>query len=191
MCTLQEKKLLSFFFQGGLEASEKKKRSSGFVFSRFTNVLSSLRRKTCHPTKFTAFSIPENEGLEPASAASMATTSTIGNSFIQPNSCSSFYIEKTTSTKSEIKVTDKDVSKEEQPDDIEHKEEDDLTDVEKVLSRCSDKEIISFETMYEPARLSKALKVGEGSFGEVFLLPTDTDSDPPVVKIGKSTTIFT
>ena len=87
---------------------------------------------------------------------------TIGNSFIQRNSNSSFYIEKTTTTtRSEIKVTDKDVSKEEQPavDDIEDKEEDNLTDVEKVLSRCSDKEIIPFETMYEPARLSKALKV--------------------------------
>ena len=87
---------------------------------------------------------------------------TIGNSFIQRNSNSSFYIEKTTTTttKSEIKVTDKDVSKEEQPavDAIEDKE-DNLTDVEKVLSRCSDKEIIPFETMYEPARLSKALKV--------------------------------
>ena len=144
--------------QGGLEASEKKKRSSGFVFSRFTNLLSSLRRKTCHPTKFTAFSIPENEELEP-SAASMANT--IGNSFIQRNSNSSFYIEKTTTTtRSELKVIDKDVSKE-QPavDDIEDKEEDNLTDVEKVLSRCSDKEIIPFETMYEPARLSKALKV--------------------------------
>ena len=150
---------ITFFLQGGLEASEKKKRSSGFVFSRFTNLLSSLRRKTCHPTKFTAFSIPENEELEP-SAASMANT--IGNSFIQRNSNSSFYIEKTTTTtRSEIKVTDKDVSKEEQPavDDIEDKVEDNLTDVEKVLSRCSDKEIIPFETMYEPARLSKALKV--------------------------------
>ena len=86
---------------------------------------------------------------------------TIGNSFIQRNSNSSFYIEKTTTTtRSEIKVTDKDVSNE-QPavDDIEDKEEDNLTDVEKVLSRCSDKEIIPFETMYEPARLSKALKV--------------------------------
>ena len=86
---------------------------------------------------------------------------TIGNSFIQRNSNSSFYIEKTTTTtRSEIKVTDKDVSNE-QPavDDIEDKVEDNLTDVEKVLSRCSDKEIIPFETMYEPARLSKALKV--------------------------------
>ena len=87
---------------------------------------------------------------------------TIGNSFIQRNSNSSFYIEKTTTTttKSELKVTDKDVSNE-QPavDDIEDKVEDNLTDVEKVLSRCSDKEIIPFETMYEPARLSKALKV--------------------------------
>ena len=154
------RKITFFFLQGGLEASEKKKRSSGFVFSRFTNLLSSLRRKTCHPTKFTAFSIPENEELEP-SAASMANT--IGNSFIQRNSNSSFYIEKTTTTtttRSELKVADKDVSNE-QPavDDIEDKVEDNLTDVEKVLSRCSDKEIIPFETMYEPARLSKALKV--------------------------------
>ena len=151
------RKITFFFLQGGLEASEKKKRSSGFVFSRFTNLLSSLRRKTCHPTKFTAFSIPENEELEP-SAASMAKT--IGNSFIQRNSNSSFYIEKTTTTtRSEIKVTDKDVSKEQPAVDAIEDKEDNLTDVEKVLSRCSDKEIIPFETMYEPARLSKALKV--------------------------------
>ena len=142
------------FLQGGLGASEKKKRSSGFVFSKFTNVLSSLRRNTCHQTKFTAFSIPENEKL-----AASSTTTIIGNSFVQPNSYSSFYIEKTTN-KSEIKVTDKDESKEEPAaDNIEDKEEDDLTDVEKVLTRCSDKEIIPFETMYETARLSKALKV--------------------------------
>merc|ERR1712223_310608 len=54
--------------------------------------------------------------------------------------------------------------------------------VTKVLSKCSKKEIISFDTLCNENILSTSKKVGEGSYGEVFLL-NHTESNSSVLKI--------
>ena len=54
--------------------------------------------------------------------------------------------------------------------------------VTKVLSKCSEKKIISFDTLCNDNILSNSKKVGEGSYGEVFLL-NHTESNSSVLKI--------
>ena len=61
----------------------------------------------------------------------------------------------------------------------------------KVMAKKCETVTIVAASRFLAMTVTFVLQVGEGSFGEVFLLPTDTDSDPPVVKIGKDTTIFT
>ena len=67
------------------------------------------------------------------------------NSFVQRSAYSSFYIEK--ATRSDVK---------EEGQNLET-----LSDVEKILSRCSDRQIIPFENMYGTDRLERARKVSE------------------------------
>ena len=67
------------------------------------------------------------------------------NSFVQRSAYSSFYIEK--ATRSDVK---------EEGQNLET-----LSDVEKILSRCSDRQIIPFENMYGTDRLARARKVSE------------------------------
>ena len=76
-----------------------------------------------------------------------------------------------------------------------------VSDIDKVLARCTHRRIVPLEDLYQPERLSSSrkvisednifllnscmiLQVGEGAFGEVFLLPSDEDEgDNVVVKI--------
>ena len=53
--------------------------------------------------------------------------------------------------------------------------------VSKVLSKCSEKKIIPFANLYDHKTLSNMKKVGEGTYGEVFLL--NNDDAPAVLKV--------
>ena len=55
--------------------------------------------------------------------------------------------------------------------------------MEKILSKCTKREIVPFGDLYDEEILAKAKKVGEGSYGEVFLLHKVADDDPPVLKV--------
>lgn len=53
--------------------------------------------------------------------------------------------------------------------------------VSKVLSKCSEKKIILFDKLYDGKILNSMKKVGEGTYGEVFLM--NNNSEPAVLKI--------
>eukprot|EP00092_Neocalanus_flemingeri_P038433 GFUD01041840.1.p1 GENE.GFUD01041840.1~~GFUD01041840.1.p1 ORF type:complete len:1113 (-),score=288.64 GFUD01041840.1:486-3824(-) len=57
-----------------------------------------------------------------------------------------------------------------------------LTAVEKLLAVCTKKEILPFDIIYPPAQMEGSKKVGEGAFGEVFLLGSE-GADRPVLKV--------
>ena len=61
-------------------------------------------------------------------------------------------------------------------------EEEHLTVEERLLERTSSKKIVDFSRLYPKSLLLKSKKVGEGSFGEVFLLANKSKS-PPVLKV--------
>ena len=60
--------------------------------------------------------------------------------------------------------------------------EPDIDILAKVLSKCTDNKIIAFGDLYDDEVLSNTRKIGEGSYGEVFLL-NYTRTAPSVLKI--------
>lgn len=62
-----------------------------------------------------------------------------------------------------------------------------LSTVDKVLQRCGRPQIVPFNELYPEEVYLQSKKVGEGSYGEVFLLPstlqTNPDLPPPVLKV--------
>jgi len=57
-----------------------------------------------------------------------------------------------------------------------------LTAVEKLLAACTKEEILPFDAIYPADKLEGSKKVGEGAFGEVFLLGSEGE-DRPVLKV--------
>ena len=57
-----------------------------------------------------------------------------------------------------------------------------LTALQKLLGMCTNNEITSFDEMYSQDLISSSTKVGEGAFGEVFLLGSDGEKRP-VLKV--------
>jgi len=57
-----------------------------------------------------------------------------------------------------------------------------LTAVEKLLTACTRPDIAMFDSVYSPEYMEGSMKVGEGAFGEVFLLGSVGD-DRPVLKV--------
>ena len=53
-------------------------------------------------------------------------------------------------------------------------QEAELTAVEKLLASCTKEEILSFDAIYPADVMEGSKKVGEGAFGEVFLLGSET-----------------
>lgn len=60
--------------------------------------------------------------------------------------------------------------------------EQEASDEEKLLSKCSVNKVVKFEDVYGTEVMREARKVGEGAFGEVFLLGCDGPSKP-VLKV--------
>ena len=62
----------------------------------------------------------------------------------------------------------------------------DLTDIEKLLSKCSNKNVVEFGDVYGEDCMAASKKVGEGAFGEVYLIGASSGENPvlKVVPIG-------
>ena len=54
--------------------------------------------------------------------------------------------------------------------------------ISKLLSLCTESDIVRFENIYDEKTLSKSTKLGEGAFGEVFAMGTE-DREKPVLKV--------
>ena len=54
--------------------------------------------------------------------------------------------------------------------------------ISKLLSLCTESDIVRFENIYDDKILSKSTKLGEGAFGEVFAMGT-ADREKPVLKV--------
>lgn len=62
--------------------------------------------------------------------------------------------------------------------------EQDVSDIDKLLSQCTRSSIIDFSDVYGPDTLVNSKKVGEGAFGEVFLISAADDAaERPVLKV--------
>jgi hypothetical protein len=62
--------------------------------------------------------------------------------------------------------------------------EEDVSDIDKLLSQCTRSSIIEFSDVYGPDTLVNSKKVGEGAFGEVFLISAADDAaERPVLKV--------
>ena len=62
----------------------------------------------------------------------------------------------------------------------------DLSDIEKLLSKCSKKNVVEFGDVYGEDCMAASKKVGEGAFGEVYLIGASSGENPvlKVVPIG-------
>lgn len=56
------------------------------------------------------------------------------------------------------------------------------SDLDALLSHCTNTTVVQFEDVYQPNVISNSKKVGEGAFGEVFLIGNEK-TDKPVLKI--------
>ena len=61
--------------------------------------------------------------------------------------------------------------------------EEDISDIDKLLSQCTKQNVIAFEEVYGPDTLVNSKKVGEGAFGEVFLISSADSEERPVLKV--------
>lgn len=61
--------------------------------------------------------------------------------------------------------------------------EEDISDLDKLLSQCTKQNVIAFDEVYGPDTLVNSKKVGEGAFGEVFLISSADSEERPVLKV--------
>ena len=59
---------------------------------------------------------------------------------------------------------------------------DEYTGMDKLLSHCTIKQVTKFDDIYDEQTLSCSRKVGEGAFGEVYLVGS-TEEQKPVLKV--------
>ena len=60
--------------------------------------------------------------------------------------------------------------------------DEDISDLDKLLHQCTDKIVTDFDSVYGTDALTNSKKVGEGAFGEVFLVGP-SDGERPVLKV--------
>ena len=72
----------------------------------------------------------------------------------------------------------------EEVEEMEKSDEPDTSDLDKLLSQCSSQRVGRFDDIYEAGSLVGSKKVGEGAFGEVYLVGDgQAVTDRPVLKV--------